>query len=201
MKIILQNLGLNNIEKQLLTNLLQNDAGVVNGDLTSTTRISWRQVYYVFIDWRIYLYALIAGGFNPIIICPSTFLTLIGETKDYSDAVVQLMMALSYVFAFVCCLLVGYSSSRRNEHGHHLAFCLIISLLGFILMLGLFGHGQVVTYIGIIISLSGVFSAFPLILAWLTNNVGGHTKRAMAIGCVMGISRIGGSVMFLVRVT
>ncbi|CAF3798290.1 unnamed protein product [Rotaria sordida] len=36
---------LNNIEKQLLTNLLQNDAGVAGRNSTPSTRHSWRQIY------------------------------------------------------------------------------------------------------------------------------------------------------------
>ncbi|CAF4987468.1 unnamed protein product, partial [Rotaria sp. Silwood1] len=53
---------LNNMEKQLLTNLLRNDAGVADSESTSGTRFSWLQVRYVFIDWRIYFYGLINIG-------------------------------------------------------------------------------------------------------------------------------------------
>jgi hypothetical protein len=37
-------------------------------------------------------------------------------------------------------------------------------------------------------------------MSWLTKNVGGHTKRAMAVGFAMGIGQIGGIVAPLVSV-
>ncbi|CAF1271329.1 unnamed protein product [Rotaria sp. Silwood1] len=59
---------LNNMEKQLLTNLLRNDAGVADSESTSGTRFSWLQVRYVFIDWRIYFYGLINIGNATVLI-------------------------------------------------------------------------------------------------------------------------------------
>jgi hypothetical protein len=35
-------------------------------------------------------------------------------------------------------------------------------------------------------------------MSWLTKNVGGHTKRAMAVGFAMGLGQIGGVVAPLV---
>jgi hypothetical protein len=118
----------------------------------------------------------------------------------YSNTETHLMTAPPYAVACVCCLLVGYSSSCRNEHGYHLAFCLTVGLLGFILMLTLVDQGKVAMYVTTIVGLCGTFSALSLILSWLTNNVGGHTKRAMAISFVIGTSQIGGIFMPLVRV-
>ncbi|CAF4573877.1 unnamed protein product, partial [Rotaria sp. Silwood2] len=47
-------------------------------------------------------------------------------------------------------------------------------------------------YMSISVAFCGVFSAYPLLLSWLTNNVGGHTKRAMAVSLVLGIAQFGG---------
>jgi cyanate permease len=198
-KIVLQNIGLNNMEKQLLTNLLRNDAGVGNSDPTPSTRISWRQIRYVFIDWRIYLYSLITLGGNTVIKCLTTFLPSLVEAMGYSKTTIHLMTAPPYAIACVFCLLVGYSSSRRNEHSYHLAFSLIVSLLGFILVLTLFDHGKAAVYVATTIGLCGSASAFSLILAWLTINVGGRTKRAMAISFVISLGQIGSINMPLVR--
>jgi hypothetical protein len=54
-------------------------------------------------------------------------------------------------------------------------------------------------YVSTSIVCCGVFSAFPLLLSWLTNNVGGQTKRSIAIGFLMGISQIGGVILPFVR--
>lgn len=198
-KIVFTNLGLSNIEKQLLTNLLRNDASVTDRNLTSCGQLSWRQVRYVFVDWRMYLYGLIAIGNLGAILALTTFFPTLIESMIYSKTEAHLMTTPAYAVACICCLLTSYSSSRRNEHGYHIAFCLSVGLFGFILMLTLFDLGKVAIYVSTTITLCGILSAFPLLLSWVTNNVGGQTKRAMAIHFVVGMAQIGGVVIPLVR--
>ncbi|CAF1184316.1 unnamed protein product [Rotaria sordida] len=93
---------LNNSEKQLLTNLLRHDAGIANGE---NVRLSWRQAFYVFVDWRIYLYALIDIGILSVIKYINTYLPLLVEDMGNSKAEAHLMTAPPYVSAFVFCLL------------------------------------------------------------------------------------------------
>lgn len=183
--------GLNNCEKQLLTNLLRDDAGPADSEPESSTRLSWRQVGSAFVDWRIYLYVLIGIGNLAVFKCLTLYLPEFVHSLN-SCKEVHLMTIPIYSFAIFCCLLAGYSSSHRNEHGYHLAFFLGVALIGLILMITLFNAHKVVVYVSTCIACCGAFSAFPLLLSWLTNNVGGHTKRAMAIGIVIGIGQIGG---------
>ncbi len=187
---------MDNSEKQILTNLLRADAGIANHE---DVRLSWRQVLYVFIDLRIYLYALVDIGILGVIKYINMYLPLLVEDMSNSKAEVHLMTAPPYVFAFVCCLLANYSSSRRNEYGFHLVFCLAVGLIGFILMLILIDRGQAVLYVSICIACCGIFSAYPLLISWLASNVGGHTKRSIGIGFVVGIGQIGGIILPFVR--
>jgi MFS family permease len=179
-----------------LTNLLRDDAGIADRE---NAQLSWRQVLYVFIDWRIYLYALIGIGNLGVAKYLTTYFPSLVEDMHHSEANVHIMTALPYASALVCCLLVSYSASRRNEHGFHLMFSLSVALLGFIIMLTLINRGKVVLYVSLCITCSAIFSALPLLLSWLTNNVGGHTKRSIAIGFVMGIGQIGGIISPFVR--
>lgn len=183
-------------EKQHLTNLLLQDEVVDNRD---NCRLSWRQVLYVFIDWRIYLYAIICIGNLGLTKYLTTYFPSLVEGFDSLGTKVHLMVAPPYACAFVCCLLASYSSSRRNEHGFHLMFCLSVALLGVILMLTLIDQGKVAVYVGSSIACCGAFAAFPLILSWLSNNIGGNTKKSIAIGFVIGIGQTGGVIMPLVR--
>jgi hypothetical protein len=188
---------LNNCEKQLLTNLLRDDSGIANGE---NALLSWQQVFYVFIDWRIYLYALIAIGNLGIMKYLTAYLPLLVEEMDIpKETGVHLMTVPLYVFVLMCCLLVSYSASRRYELGFHLMFCLIVALLGFILMLTLIDRGKATLYVSSCIACCGIFSAIPLLLSWLTNNIGGQTKRSIAIGFVLGIGQIDGIILPLVR--
>jgi cyanate permease len=182
-----------------LTNLLREDAGVTSSESTSVTRLSWRQVRYVFIDWRIYLYGMIVVGNLTVIKYLTTYFPSLIEDMGYSKIESHLMTAPPYLIACVCCLLAAYSSSRRNEHSFHLIFFLSVALFGFILMLTLVDRGKAAMYVSTCIASCGTFSVVPLILSWLTSNVGGHTKRAMAVGFVLCTGQIGGAVLPQVR--
>jgi hypothetical protein len=78
-------------------------------------------------------------------------------------------------------------------------WCLFVGLLGFILMITLIDRGKAAVYVSSCIACCGIFSALPLLLSWLTNNVSGHTKRSITIGFVMSIGQIGGIIFPLVR--
>jgi cyanate permease len=129
----------------------------------------------------------------------TTILPTLMENMGYSTTQASLMTAPPYVIACICCLLASYSSSRRNEHGYHVAFCLLVGLFGYILMLTLFDKGKVAIYVSTTVTFCGIFSAFPLFVSWLTINVSGRTKRAMAISFVIGIGEMSGIVTPLVR--
>jgi hypothetical protein len=66
-------------------------------------------------------------------------------------------------------------------------------------MLTLFDKGKVAIYVSTTVTFCGIFSAFPLFVSWLTINVSGRTKRAMAISFVIGIGEMSGIVTPLVR--
>ena len=169
-----------------MTNLLRNDASVADRNPTSGIRLSWRQVHYVFVDWRMYLYGLIAVGNLAVILSLTTFFPTLIESTVYSKTEAHLMTAPPYVVACIYCLLASYSSSRRNEHGYHVAFCLSVGLFGCILMLTLFDKGKVAIYVSTTVTFCGIFSTFPLLVSWLANNVGSyrephrfHTKQTL----------------------
>lgn len=193
------NLGLTNVEKQILTNFLWEDGGMADYNPTSSTQLSWRQFRYVFIDGRIYLYSLIAFGNFASVICLTTDLPTLLDSAGFSDTEVPLLTSIPYVMAFFCCLLASYSSYRRNDYCYHIVFCLSGGLLGFLLMFTLFDQGKMAVFVTLTITFCGILSAIPLILSWLANNVGGQTKRPVAISFVLGVAQIGGVFTPLVR--
>lgn len=109
-----------------------------------------------------------------------------------NDPYARLWSVPPYVMASFCILILGYSASRKNEHGYHLTASLGISTIGFILMAILVNANPIAMYASLIITCCGTFSAFPILLSWLTNNIGGHTKRALAIGFMTGFGKLGG---------
>ena len=175
----------------MLTNLLIKDAGPANSESTSSTRFSWQQVRHAFIDRRVYLYVVIGVGnwavFKCVVMYFPEFLKRMCICKE-----VHLFAIPIYFVTCICCLITGYSASCRNEHSFCLVFAQLIALLGFILKVTLSNEGNIAMYVSASIAYCGTFSAIPLFLSWLAHNVGGHTKRAGAIGLTNTICQIGG---------
>lgn len=190
--------GLNNCERDILTNMLCNDAGIADNYPSSDVHLSWRQVYYAFIDWRIYLYTAITIGDLAIVKCLTTYLPNLIESDGYSKTETEFMSGLPHLVAFVFAILVSFFSTRKNEHGYHLTFALTICMFGFVLLATVPTETKAILYVGTCMVSSGCRTAFPILMSWLTKNIGGHTKRAMAVGFAMGIGQIGGVVAPLV---
>jgi nitrate/nitrite transporter NarK len=155
---------------------------------------------YVFTDWRIYLYAIIAVGDLAVKKCLIIYLPSIILDMGFAKEQVCLMTIPPYALACLSTLLGGYVTTRRNEHSSHLAFFLSIGILGFILMISLIDSGKTAMYVSVCIAFCGAFPALSILLSWLTNNVGGHTKRAIAVGFVSATGQIGGIIMPQVRI-
>lgn len=164
---------------------------MVNSERASDSLLSWRQVWYVFIDWRMYLYATISVGDLGAIKCLMTSLPTMMKELGYSIEVAYLMTILPYFISCLAILFGGYSLSRHNEHGFHHIFFLSIGIIGTILMINLEGRDKIVMYISICIACCGTFAALSILWSWLANNVGGNTKRTVAVGMMSGIGQIG----------
>ena len=185
--------GLTNTEKVLLTNHLREGTGQSEN---GKTIFSWREVRCAFTDWRVYMYMFIYVGnsiaaHSLIIFLP----TLISKGMQLSQAQAQLMSAPPHVMACIFTLLVSFSAGRLKERGFHITGTLSIGIIGYILLIILTNYGSTVLYIATCITCVGTYSSIPLIMSWFTNNICGHTKRAVVTGLVIGFGNISGIVV------
>lgn len=164
----------------------------------SNNRLSWRQVYYVFIDWRIYLYLLIGLGSIGILRCLPVIGPPLLNSFTFSQPFVELAIILLYLVAIMSCLLGSCSAYFHDEHGFHISGFLSIAILGYILLAAMVDKNRIAGYVGFCLVVCGICGASPILLSWSTNNVRGHTKRAVAIGCFIAVYQLPG--IFIPRV-
>ena len=91
------------------------------------------------------------------------------------------MSAPPYAIACFFTIFVAMDADRRGERGYHIALPSIIGCIGYILLIACKDQGPVALYISACITVTGVFTHAPPMLSWFTNNIGGHTKRAVGI--------------------
>jgi len=177
----------------MLTNRLRQDTGLsCNGEHI----FSWQQVRSVFIDWKVYLYMFIYVGNSIAAHCLIIYLpTLINISMKFTNANAQLMSAPPHIISCITTLLISFSAGRFNERGYHMSLTLLIGIIGYILLITLTQYSAIVLYIATCITCVGTYSTIPLIMSWFTNNIGGHTKRAVATGFIIGFGNISGIVV------
>lgn len=174
-------------ERDLAVKRLLKDAGPA-----TETSFSWRQFRDVFKDWKTYLHMF------PYILTmtPLYSLALFMPTlvREFSfDALTsQLMTAPAYAVACICTVVVALSSDRFRERGLHYAMPTLLAIVGYILLIVLEHHSTAARYVGLTIATSGVFSAVPAMVSWISSNFGGHTKRAVATGLIISFGNCGG---------
>ncbi|CAF1336783.1 unnamed protein product, partial [Didymodactylos carnosus] len=176
-------------ERQLLIERLRVDAGAAN-----EIHFSWKQVQDVFTDYHVYLYVIMFIGHVCPVYCISLFLPTIINGMGYTKMAAQGLSACPYLIACVFVILFALSSANTMERGLHTSFTAMISIIGFTLLLVLTKYGPQALYIATFIACIGVFTNLPPLLSWITNNIGGHTKRNVAIAFIVSVGNLGGVV-------
>ncbi|KAF9579896.1 hypothetical protein BGW38_003662 [Lunasporangiospora selenospora] len=174
-------------ERDLAVKRLLIDAGPA-----TETEFSWKQFRDVFKDWKVYMHMMPYILTMTPLYSLALFLPSLVRGFNFDPVTSQLMTAPAYAVACVCTLLAAISSDRRRERGFHYAIPILLGVVGFTLLVVLESHSTSVRYVGLTIAVSGVFSAVPAMVAWISSNFGGHTKRAVATGVIISFGNCGG---------
>lgn len=88
-----------------------------------------------------------------------------------------------YVTACILTIAVAHFSDRMKRRGWFIGGSLVVALIGFIIAISTAGNERLagVTYAGCFIACCGFFPGFPGVISWLSNNLAGPYKRAIAM--------------------
>ena len=151
---------------------------------------SSRQIRLAFLDWKVWLYMMIQFcGLTPVF-CISSFLPSIIKGMGFENVMAQLLTVPPYLVASIIQVFSSWLTGRLKERSNHLLVFLLIGITGFLYLI----LSKKVLYVGAFMACTGVFSSNALILPWATSNIGGKTKRAVAIALIAASGGIGGVV-------
>ena len=138
------------------------------------------QVFETFKDVRVYLVCLCTmlssipnGGL-------SNFSSILLTTFGYSSRQALILSAPRGAIGTICVLGVGYLSDKWRDRSSVMLLCILPTILGAGLMIGLDPNGVPKNKAGLLAAsfLTGTFgAAFMLLLAWNASNIAGHTKK------------------------
>ncbi|KAF7723576.1 hypothetical protein EC973_001817 [Apophysomyces ossiformis] len=171
---------LNERERAIVVQRLKKDAGP-----STETHFSWKQFRSAFLDWKVYMHALVYICGSTPLYSLSLFLPSIISGMGYTDLSAQAMSAPPYA-------VVAMHADKYCERGLHIAIPGFVGMIGYMLLVLLKDRGPVAMYIAAIITTTGVFAHIPAMLSWFTNNIGGHTKRGVATAFIISIGNVGG---------
>lgn len=128
----------------------------------------------------------------------SNFSSILLTTFGFTSRQALLMSAPSGVVGVICVLLVGYLSDKWRDRSSVMLICIIPTILGAGLMIGLDPNGVPKNKAGLLAAsfMTGTFgAAFMLLLTWNASNIAGHTKKvtvnaltmvSFAVGNILG---------------
>lgn len=103
-----------------------------------------------------------------------------------------------YVVAAAAMLAVAWASDRLCHRYGFIMLGVLISTIGYSILLAQHGHYQNLSsetkYAAVFLATMGGYINTPIALAWLSNNLSGHWKRAFGSGIQVTIGNVAGLV-------
>ncbi|CAE6423289.1 unnamed protein product [Rhizoctonia solani] len=154
------------------------------------THFDWKFVRQAFGDYKSWVYSIIyIGGLIPVYAF-SLFIPQIIKDLGYTAAKAQLMSTPPYCLAMFVAFAAATLSDKVGRRAPFVMGLQLVSITGYA-MIRATSNPQV-AYAGIFLTCSGVYSTVPCLISWVSNNVGGDTKRAVVLAMIIGIGNLGG---------
>lgn len=155
---------------------------------------AWADVKKAFRSFHTYSVALVEFTVATVVYGISFVLPTIIQNLGYSDVKAQAMTTPPYIFACLVTVLSGIAADRYKQRTLAVALPNTMAVLGFVIIIASvrYDHIPGVTYLGIFLMAGGLYPVSPAVMAWVSLNMAGSTKRAAGIALMMSISQLGG---------
>ncbi|TKA75848.1 hypothetical protein B0A49_05052 [Cryomyces minteri] len=155
---------------------------------TQNSHVKKAQVFETFKDGRVWLVCLSTmlssipnGGI-------SNFSSILLTTFGYTSQQALIMSLPAGAVGAACVLLVGWLSDRWRDRSIVMLICIIPTILGASLMIGLDPNGVPKNKAGLLAAsfMTGTFgAAFMVLLAWNASNIASHSKKVTTNAMIM----------------
>ncbi|QRV98186.1 major facilitator superfamily transporter [Ceratobasidium sp. AG-Ba] len=141
--------------------------------------INWKHVLMSITDYKVWMICLMYQSLNVALSSISIFLPSIVKTLGYTNAKAQLMTVPPYACAGVVMLLVAKASDRMKLRGPFVAGVLVLSGIGYTILLTVPATNNHARYGAIFLAVTGTYCGIPLAMSWTTGNAGSETRRGV----------------------
>lgn len=118
------------------------------------------------------------------------FITIILKSMGYTTLMSLVLTCFPYFFAAISAFVFAAISDRTRQRALWLGVQNVICLIG--LFVTGYSHNNGVRYFGLFLVNAGASGCVPGVLAYSSNNITSHTKRAVSTGIIIAAGGIGG---------
>lgn len=141
-----------------------------------------------FKDWRVYVHMVITIGIYTPLYSISLFLPTIIKNLGYTNNHAQLMSVPPYITACFCCIMGGWAADKLRTRGLFMIGFSMLAICGFSMLR--VSHNPHIKYAGAFLAMAGIYPCVPQGVAWNGNNLGGSSKRGVAIAMHVGFGNL-----------
>ncbi|KAK0488324.1 major facilitator superfamily domain-containing protein [Armillaria luteobubalina] len=143
-------------------------------------------------DWKVWIFAVMYLCATVPAYALGFFVNLILGGMGWDLPMSLLLTAPPYIFAAVCVILFAWLSDRFHMRALFIAIQALMTIIG--LAMTAFAKSPGWRYTGIFVSGAGCAASTPGILAYASNNITSHSKRAVTTAVIVSFGGIGGIV-------
>lgn len=180
---------LNDNEKKFLKKKLE----VYSGHSGYEIKQTWSDVGKVFKDPIIYICAVCYFSFIVPAYAYAYFAPSIIAEMGYTSMEAQRHSIYPWLASMGFSIIIAYLSDSARLRLPFAIFATIVSVIGFALTIGA-THRPLVRYGGCFMLASGLYTAMPILICWVSLNFSGHTRKSVGTAFVIGFGNIGGIV-------
>lgn len=124
----------------------------------------------------------------------SFFIPTILKQLGWTAVRAQVLTIPIYIAAFITTLITSIISDRLHHRYAFIMAGILLSTTGYVILLTQTHVPLGAKYFALFMVVGGGYTAQPIILVWLTNNMGGHYKRSISTAMQVGFGNAGGIV-------
>lgn len=178
----------NETESQVAQLRLRRDGSIRTGDA-----LSLHDALTALLDWRIAVWAVICFCYGIGQTSVSNFLPQMVALLGYSTIWTNLYTVAPYAAGTVVLWLLCWSSDYFRERSLHLAGALVLTLIGYIILIAVdVPEHRALAYFACFLLCFGAFAPTALFHSWHANNVPVESARAAVVGLMAGSANCAG---------
>lgn len=201
---------LNDREREYVIHRVKNDSNTDGGSLIDKNAVENlnrkapvgedhsnkpKYIWAVFKDWQCWASVFMYFALAIPIYGLSLFAPTIINNLGYTATKAQLLTAPVYIAAAIISIVQAYYSGVVGVRAPFIIVNFLFELVGFIICISMSPatHPKSI-YAALFIIALGAYPSLPVVIVWLSNNVSGSYKRAVAIAFQIGFGNFGGIV-------